>query len=146
MTQIVLVFIGISILFIVFIIDRREKKIDCDTYQSYDKVLDNKYKKRELFFEEKRTNFLEKISNCKFEEKLAELEELEKLAELEELEKLAELMEVEELGETEKIEENKSIIKDIMSMLKQGYTEEQICKNFDIGKGELQLIISCYKE
>ncbi|WP_038300383.1 DUF6115 domain-containing protein [Metaclostridioides mangenotii] len=137
MTQIVLVFIGISILFIVFIIDRREKKIDCDTYQSYDKVLDNKYKKRELFFEEKRTNFLEKISNCKFEEKLAELEELEKLAEL---------MEVEELGETEKIEENKSIIKDIMSMLKQGYTEEQICKNFDIGKGELQLIISCYKE
>lgn len=137
MTQIVLVFIGISILFIVFIIDRREKKIDCDTYQSFDKVLDNKYKKRELFFEEKRINFLEKISNCKFEEKLAELEELEKLAEL---------TEVEELGETEKIEENKSIIKDIMSMLKQGYTEEQICKNFDIGKGELQLIISCYKE
>lgn len=137
MTQIVLVFIGISILFIVFIIDRREKKIDCDTYQSFDKVLDNKYKKRELFFEEKRTNFLEKIYNCKFEEKLAELEELEKLAEL---------TEVEELGETEKIEENKSIIKDIMSMLKQGYTEEQICKNFDIGKGELQLIISCYKE
>jgi hypothetical protein len=136
MTQIVLVFIGISILFIVFIIDRKEKKIDCDTYQNFDEVLDNKYKKRELFFEEKRTNFLEKISNCNFEEKLAELEELEKLAEL---------TEVEELGETEKIEENKSI-KDIVSMLNQGYTEEQICKNFDIGKGELQLIINCYKE
>ena len=136
MTQIVLVFIGISILFIVFIIDRKEKKIDCDTYQNFDEVLDNKYKKRELFFEEKRTNFLEKISNCNFDEKLAELEELEKLAEL---------TEVEELGETEKIEENKSI-KDIVSMLNQGYTEEQICKNFDISKGELQLIINCYKE
>jgi hypothetical protein len=54
MTQIVLVFIGISILFIVFIIDRKEKKIDCDTYQNFDEVLDNKYKKRELFFEEKK--------------------------------------------------------------------------------------------
>ena len=38
------------------------------------------------------------------------------------------------------------IITNTISLIKQGYTDENICKILNIDKGELQLITTYYKE
>lgn len=109
MIQVVLIFIAISIFFFVGLSNRREIK---SKRKNFDEILENSYKGHDLFFEEKETHFLDKISN---------------------------LIVVDKMGDYK-------IITNTISLIKQGYTDENICKILNIDKGELQLITTYYKE